>query len=504
MLPLRSLKDKDENKIVTSPSAVESAVLKNCMVFANLHDDSDDRPGLYEGESFLLFAYRSLAPTTRKARSDEEDERAARALGAQLRQVLAEFQKSPREFRAAFRRLGPEGLKERRKRFDGVRPYARYWLKGNGEVFLSYVVEFATDDALVEYCQALLTDPRFDADQVRRCLRDSCQRFFWRAGKRIYCSDKCTDKEDQKLAVERVRAYREREKGKTGEEAQMRAATYSRYSTAGSASSRSRISSASAMRSPSGTASRSSPGSVTRRCQGGTSCAARLPGDAGGCPAREFDAIVAEDASEIVAQHGRAAPAARRACRPRRRRRHARSRTRQEAGGMMGAVLGAGAEQYRREIGRKSRRGREGNALKGKWTGGRAYGYRARRRRDVDRPAGGRDRREIFQRYADGESPLAIAADLNARRIPSPGSTWKRELRRRGGWVMSGNRRRSEARRRYLELRPVPGPRRVGSQQWIRGVADSKKRRQVRCRHPNGSCARMSGCGSSRRSCGKP
>ena len=46
--------------------------------------------------------------------------------------------------------------------------------------------------------------------------------------------------------------------------------------------------------------------------------------------------------------------------------------TRQEAGGMMSAMLGAGAEHYRREIGRKSRRGREGNALKGKWTGGRA------------------------------------------------------------------------------------------------------------------------------------
>ena len=45
--------------------------------------------------------------------------------------------------------------------------------------------------------------------------------------------------------------------------------------------------------------------------------------------------------------------------------------------------------------------------------------------------------REIFGKFADGLSPKQIAADFNARRIPSPGSTWKRTHRRATGWMGS-------------------------------------------------------------------
>jgi site-specific DNA recombinase len=74
-------------------------------------------------------------------------------------------------------------------------------------------------------------------------------------------------------------------------------------------------------------------------------------------------------------------------------------------------------------------------------TGGRAYGYIA-----ASRSASGEMEvneqeaqivREIFQRYADGESCFAIAADLNARRVPSPGSSWNRTKRRAKGWMGS-------------------------------------------------------------------
>lgn len=41
--------------------------------------------------------------------------------------------------------------------------------------------------------------------------------------------------------------------------------------------------------------------------------------------------------------------------------------------------------------------------------------------------------REIFTRCADGESPRMICDDLNARGIPSPGSTWNRTKRRSTG-----------------------------------------------------------------------
>lgn len=47
--------------------------------------------------------------------------------------------------------------------------------------------------------------------------------------------------------------------------------------------------------------------------------------------------------------------------------------------------------------------------------------------------------REIYRRYADGESPTSIAADFNARRIASPGSRWtsRRSRRTDGKWLAS-------------------------------------------------------------------
>lgn len=152
---------------------------------------------------------------------------------------------------------------------------------------------------------------------------------------------------------------------------------------------------------------------------------------------REFDVIVAEDTSRLWRNMAEQAP------------RLAELRdlgiavgthdldTRQESSEILGAVSGAMSEQYRKEIGRRTRRGLEGNARNARRTGGRAYGYRTvGGDLEIDAPAA-TIVREIFQRYADCESPLAIAADLNARRVTSPGSTWKRELRRRGGWVAS-------------------------------------------------------------------
>ena len=46
--------------------------------------------------------------------------------------------------------------------------------------------------------------------------------------------------------------------------------------------------------------------------------------------------------------------------------------------------------------------------------------------------------RWIFEKYAEGYSPRKIAAALNVRGIPSPGSVWKRETRRKDGkWLAS-------------------------------------------------------------------
>jgi len=44
---------------------------------------------------------------------------------------------------------------------------------------------------------------------------------------------------------------------------------------------------------------------------------------------------------------------------------------------------------------------------------------------------------EIFGKFADGMSARTIAADFNARRIPSPGASWNRTQRRAAGWMGS-------------------------------------------------------------------
>ncbi len=74
-------------------------------------------------------------------------------------------------------------------------------------------------------------------------------------------------------------------------------------------------------------------------------------------------------------------------------------------------------------------------AMAGRPTGGKVYGY----------DSGGQVLdaeaaivREIFQRFARGESMKSIARDLNVRKVPSPGSSWHRSVRRKDGyWLIS-------------------------------------------------------------------
>ncbi len=94
----------------------------------------------------------------------------------------------------------------------------------------------------------------------------------------------------------------------------------------------------------------------------------------------------------------------------------------------------------------RTHRGLRERAKAGFSAGGRTYGY-------ISAPVDPKDPdskknlvideeqasivREIFQRYADFESPRSIADDLNRRGIPSPGSSWKRAKRRARGWTGS-------------------------------------------------------------------
>ena len=101
---------------------------------------------------------------------------------------------------------------------------------------------------------------------------------------------------------------------------------------------------------------------------------------------------------------------------------------------------------FLKDLADKTRRGLRGRVEAGKSGGGNAYGYDLARSYEANgEPVrGGRTInaaeaeivREIFTRYADGESPRRIAFDLNARHVPAPrGGAWSSS-------TLNGNRSR--------------------------------------------------------------
>ena len=157
--------------------------------------------------------------------------------------------------------------------------------------------------------------------------------------------------------------------------------------------------------------------------------------------------------------------------------------TRHDSAEIMGAVGGAMASAYRKEIGRRTRRGLEGLARNGKSAGGRAYGYTPAATSDAGQIEVDEDQarivRRIFEMFADGQSPRAIAAVLNREQVPSPGASWGRESRRKGGWCASaihGNPTRGLG---ILNNETYVGRVIWNRSRWVRSAADSSKRRQV-------------------------
>lgn len=117
-------------------------------------------------------------------------------------------------------------------------------------------------------------------------------------------------------------------------------------------------------------------------------------------------------------------------------------------------VKGLMNEIFLDDLRERVHRGLYGQAQKGYWCGGKAYGFKLKPILDpVQRDAYGQPARtgttleidpeqaqivrQMFERFVEGASYTAIAADLNERRVPSPGSTWKRRTRRCGGWMNS-------------------------------------------------------------------
>jgi DNA invertase Pin-like site-specific DNA recombinase len=101
---------------------------------------------------------------------------------------------------------------------------------------------------------------------------------------------------------------------------------------------------------------------------------------------------------------------------------------------LQAGLSGIIGEAFREMVKDRTYAALESRAKEKKLTGGRAYGYRNGK---VDKGEA-YIVREIFGRFADGASCRTIAAELNGRRISSPGSTWKRNERRASGWMGSG------------------------------------------------------------------
>jgi site-specific DNA recombinase len=123
---------------------------------------------------------------------------------------------------------------------------------------------------------------------------------------------------------------------------------------------------------------------------------------------------------------------------------------------MLRGFKGMMNEMFIDDLRDKIHRGQTGVALKGQWAGGRAYGYKLFALRDQNKldvygeaakvgtllsvdPVTGKIVKEIFDSFAAAASCFLIAKRLNARGVPSPGSSWTgRKLRRAEGWMSSG------------------------------------------------------------------
>lgn len=156
--------------------------------------------------------------------------------------------------------------------------------------------------------------------------------------------------------------------------------------------------------------------------------------------------------------------------------------TRTESAGMLSAVLGASSEAYRKEIGRRTRRGLEGRARQGKTAGGHSYGYIAARESgtgqiEIDE-AEAEIVRRIYQLYADGKSPRAIADGLNCDHVPAPGASWARTERRQRGWVASAL--HGDGKASGILHNPLYRGEIVWNRvRWVRSAANSNSRRRV-------------------------
>lgn len=91
---------------------------------------------------------------------------------------------------------------------------------------------------------------------------------------------------------------------------------------------------------------------------------------------------------------------------------------------MQAGLSGIMSEEFRAMVADRTRSALELRARAGQPTGGKAY-------------ENAEIVREVFGRFAAGESLKSIVSDLNGRAVPSPGANWKQRASPRGKWLVS-------------------------------------------------------------------
>jgi site-specific DNA recombinase len=101
---------------------------------------------------------------------------------------------------------------------------------------------------------------------------------------------------------------------------------------------------------------------------------------------------------------------------------------------LQAGLAGIIGESFREMISDRTYAALESRAIKGAKTGGRAYGYSIADSGHIINADEAAVVVEIFDWYAEGHGARWIAAELNRRGVTSPGASWARIRRRRGGW----------------------------------------------------------------------
>lgn len=143
---------------------------------------------------------------------------------------------------------------------------------------------------------------------------------------------------------------------------------------------------------------------------------------------------------------------------------------------LQAGLSGIIGEAFRDMVSERTHAALESRAHRGEKTGGKCYGYRDGEIVEAEAEIV----RWIFKEYAAGNSPRWIAAELNRRGVPSPGSSWKRTQRRKKGWAPSaihGDRARGSG---ILNNDLYVGQRTWNRLKWVKDPDTGKRRSTLR------------------------